>query len=99
MPNSISLMSYQDVKEILERALGEKDGLKLTFETKGGAIYWLSRANSFRRLDRKNNLTLYPEGNSLHGCSPYDVLLMKRVGEKDIEVRVRTNERIKIEQL
>lgn len=76
MSNSKSAVAYADVKELLDRALLGKGFLKAC-ETKGQARHFVSRANSFRVLDRKQNETLYPLGHTLHGCSIYDTLLIR----------------------
>jgi len=98
MPNSKSLMAYTDVKEILDRALASK-GLELSFNTKTATIRWVSRANSFRILDRRNNKKLYPEAHSLHDCSPYDTLIIKRVTDLKVTVAVRAFEGVEIKEL
>lgn len=98
MPNSVSLMAYTDVKEVLDKAIESKKGLKVSFDTVNGAIRWTSRANSFRILDRKNNLKLYQEGHSMHGCSPYDTLWIKRT-EKEVEIKPRSNDELTIMEL
>lgn len=98
MPNSVSLMAYTDVKEVLDQALETKNGLKVDFDTVSGAIRWTSRANSFRILDRKNNMKLYPEGHTMYGCSPYDTLWIKRA-EKEVEIKPRSNEGMRITKL
>lgn len=98
MGNSRSLMSYNDVKEILDKALATPKGVELEFPTRPGAIRWLSRANTFRTLDRKNNEKLYPEGHQMYGCSPYDTLHMLRK-ENKISIRIYTNEEVTITEL
>jgi len=98
MPNSVSLLSYHDVKELLDKALASPKGLTIELKNVKEAIRWLSRANSFRILDRKNNKALYPEGHTLHSTSPYDVLYMKRAGHL-VEIKARSNESIRVVEL
>jgi hypothetical protein len=98
MPNSVSLLSYNDVKEILEKALANEKGITVELPTSAEAVRWLSRANSFRMLDRRNNKTLYQEGHTLHNCSVYDVLFMKRSGHL-IEIKIRSNQNVRVVEL
>jgi len=98
MPNSTSPLSYNDIKELLERALLAPKGLRISFESTNAAIRWLSRANSFRAVDRKANAKLYQEGHSMHMASAYDVLLIKRE-DKTIELLPRSNEDINVVEL
>ena len=79
MPNSTSLLAYPEVKEALETALNSERGIKLTFKDAKSAFHFTGRANSFRMLDRKENLKVYPEpAQTLHGRSVYDVLVIKQ---------------------
>lgn len=98
MPNSTSLMSYADVKEILEKAITSPKGLKITFDDQQKAVRWLSRANTYRTLDRKNNTALYPETHTLHKASAFDVLNISREGNV-IVMKVRVNDHLKVEEL
>ena len=78
MPNNASLLAYPDVKEFLERALNSERGVKMTFKTRADAFRFRGRCDSFRKLDRKENLKIYTEPTkTLHGRSVYDVLLIR----------------------
>jgi hypothetical protein len=80
MPNNKSILAYLDVKDAFDRALGG-NGIKLTFATDKQAHRFVGRANSFRYLDRKENLKIYPEpAATYHGRSVYDVLCITREG-------------------
>jgi GH43 family beta-xylosidase len=78
MPPNPSILAYGDVQTALDKALGTK-GIKVTFKDERAAHRFASRANSFRVLDRKENLNIYHEGHSLHGRSVYDVLRISRL--------------------
>jgi len=77
MPYSKSYLAYPDIKEALERALLGK-GIRLYFKDHRAATRFAARANSYRLLDRKESLKLYPEGDTMFGRSPYDVLNIAR---------------------
>lgn len=98
MPNSSSALSYSDIKEVLDQALAAPRGIEVEHKTVAAATRWLSRANTFRLLDRKANAKLYPEGHDLHNASPYDYFLMKREGHKVI-IRPYTTEGVTVNQL
>jgi hypothetical protein len=79
MSNSTSLLAYPDVKEALERALATTKGVRVRFQDGSSAFRFVARCNSFRLLDRKENLKIYLEpAHSLHGRSVYDVLAIRR---------------------
>lgn len=98
MPNSSSLLAYNDVKEILDKAMAAPKGVRVSFETTNAAIRWVGRANSFRMADRKANAKLYPEGHSMHMASAYDVLLIGRE-DKIVDLLIRSNEGLSIVEL
>jgi hypothetical protein len=85
MPHNSSYLAYNDVKRAFEKALQGR-GFTLIFEDGRAAAHWVSRANFFRTLDRKESLKLYAEDHLLYGRSPYDVLSVSRRGN---EVKVR----------
>lgn len=79
MSNSSSTMAYPDVKKVFEDALTSSKGVRLMFKDKPSAFRFLSRCNSFRLLDRKENAKIFPEpAHTLHGRSVYDVLVLKQ---------------------
>jgi hypothetical protein len=78
MPRSTSYLAYLDCKEVLDRALLSTKGIRMEFKTEKSAVYFVSRCNSFRVLDRKENIYLYPEGHTMCGKSHYDKLRISR---------------------
>jgi len=79
MPNSTSLLAYPDVKDAFEKALNSVYGVRVSFKSSKEAHRFVGRCNSFRLLDRKENLKIYPEpASTLHGRSVYDVLSLSR---------------------
>ena len=77
MPNSTSYLAYPDVKEAFDRAVLGK-GIKLSFKDYRAAVRFVARCNSYRVLDRKENLKLFNEGELMYGRSPYDILKVVR---------------------
>lgn len=62
----------------MDEALDSERGIRLTFKARNAAFRFLSRCNSFRRLDREENAKIYLEpAHTLHGRSPYDILAMR----------------------
>lgn len=79
MPYASSIHSYPDIRDAFDKALASAKGVRLTFPDEKAAITFKGRANSFRYKDRKENKKIYPEGHAMHGCSPYDPLMVKTV--------------------
>ncbi len=74
MSLSTSRLAYSDIFEILEKALENPRGIRLSFPTLNYATHYRMRLNQARSIDRSENLDLYPEGEPLHGRSVYDGL-------------------------
>jgi hypothetical protein len=82
MANSKSLLAYPDVQEVFDRAIASEKGVVLRFGSVKERDRFMYRCFTFRTLDRKNNIVLYPEAHTMHGRSIYDTIaLFKR--EKD----------------
>jgi hypothetical protein len=89
---SKSILSYNDAKEVFERAAASPHGVRLTFEQGPKARdFFMYRLWEFRKLDRNQNRILYPDpAHSMHGASFFDTFSVKKVGMDTIEV-VRIN--------
>jgi len=77
MSASPSIASYKDIRTILDAILSRDSyPVQNIFETKGRALNWKQRANTFRLLDRKINAQV--QGLPEHlGESPYDELVFQ----------------------
>jgi hypothetical protein len=85
MPSS-SILSYPDIRQVMDRAIDSEKGVRLKFDTVKSAQTFVFRCNTFRSLDRKENKKIYPdETHSLHGRSIYDTLQVKR-REEHVEI-------------
>lgn len=77
MVASASRFSYGDCYDLMNKALADPKGIKVKFESYGDALHFRLRLHTARRIDRKDNLEVYPEGNVMHGKSAYDSLIMR----------------------
>jgi hypothetical protein len=76
MALSNSILSYQDCREFLEKALDATNGSRVPFRNERSAQYFQMRCNQFRSLDRKDNLAIHDPGTLMHGKSTYDELTL-----------------------
>lgn len=72
-----SRVAYTQYYEVFDRALEAQTGVRLRFNTKDEALFYRSRMHQARKMDRKENLSLYPEGHKLHGASAYDICIVR----------------------
>jgi hypothetical protein len=74
---SNSIFSYQDIRELFDRALMSERGLRVRLKTKGAANNLRQRMSYYRQLDRRENKKVYTENDPMHGRSQYDILILK----------------------
>ena len=74
---SNSIFSYQDVRELLDRALLADRGVRIKLSKVGSAHNLRQRMSYYRRLDRAENRKIYKEGDPLYDRSQYDVLIFR----------------------
>jgi hypothetical protein len=98
MGASKSILSYNDAKEVFERAAANPTGVRLTFEDGPKARdFFMFRLWEFRKLDRDQNRILYPDPvHSMHGKSFFDTFSVKKIGHDRIEVVKINLDRIKV---
>lgn len=102
MAYSKSTLAYGDCKEIMERALSSANGLSLSFETRNMAIRFKQRCHYYRVLNRKENLSVYPEpSHEMHGRSPFDTLFirLKQGDETTVLLEIIKAENMKVTEL
>lgn len=63
-----------DIRSWLDQALESQRGIKVKLGSRDDCIRNRQRIYSFRIYDRAQNKKVYPEGNPMHGRSPYDGL-------------------------
>ncbi len=97
MSHSRSLRSYDDAKEIFDKAV-EHGGVVVTCHNAGQAVNLRARLNHFRQLDRDSMAQIYPADNPRHGASAYDPFVIRLVN-KMLIVEPRQTDGFKIEPL
>lgn len=98
MSLSSSLASFEDVRDLLDRALASERGIKTNARTNGEAIHLRQRCYRFRVLDRQNNEKLYEPGHPQHATSPYDGLKIQVEGPT-IRIEKFSTEHLEVEEL
>ena len=79
MVTSNSRFSYSDCFDLMDKALADAKGIRVRFASESAARHFRMRMHTARRLDRSDNLLTYPEGEAMHGRSPYDPLIVRLV--------------------
>lgn len=77
MVTSTSRLAFSDCYELMEKAITDPKGIKIKFARDEDAWHFRVRLHTARRIDRTDNLSLFPEGHMMHGKSPYDGLVMR----------------------
>lgn len=72
MPDNVSPLAFDDVVEVLSRALEAPRGVRMEFPYEQAAHVFRRRCYAFRTQDRKNAKRRYEKGHPLHGVSDYD---------------------------
>lgn len=99
MSLSSSTLAYPDIRDILAKALESPNGLKLTFDSPGQAVYFRQRAYRYRNLLQKENRQVYPLGDPMHGRSPYDGFVIRIIDFGVVHITPMTLEGVKMEEL
>jgi len=101
MGASDSILSYNDAKEVFERAASSPHGVRLRFDQGPKARdFFMFRLWEFRRKDRDQNRILYPDpAHSMHGRSFFDLFSVKKLGLDTIEVVKINLDGIQIEDI
>ena len=70
LPNS--LLSYTDCLEVLDKAVDDSAGIRVSFKTRDEAHVFRMRLHQARKLQRDENTLAYDVGDKMYGKSPYD---------------------------
>src|SRR5262245_24373998 len=81
MPMSHSLLSYADVREVMDMALRSAKGIRISCETLGDAYNLRQRCYSYRLMDRVENSKTYDDDHPLHNRSEYDKIIIIPEGD------------------
>lgn len=77
MGMSNSRLAFSDCYDLMEKAIADPKGIRIKFLSRDDAWHYRLRLHNARQIDRKDNLEIYEEGHTMHGKSPYDVLIMR----------------------
>lgn len=77
MAFSNSVFSYEDIRQLFDKALASERGLRIKLNKTGAAHNLRQRMSYYRQLDRRENKKIYQPDNPLWGRSQYDVLILK----------------------
>ena len=75
LPNSI--LAFDDCIKMMDEALADESGIRVSVESYNEAIYLRNRINYARRLHRQENEKVYPPDHVMHGKSDYDRLIIR----------------------
>lgn len=100
MVTSTSLLAFTDCTDLMERALTEPKGLRVSFKSIGTARHFRVRCHSARKLHREQNATTYEDPtHPMHGRSEYDAVVIRIRWDPDAELAWVYFTQNKIEQL
>lgn len=95
-----SIAAYPDVQALFDRALASERGLVLTFNSPSEATINAGRMNAFRVRLRRDNARVYPEGDPMHGSTPYECLMIRRArGACVVKIEKLSMDRFNIEEM
>ncbi len=75
--------SYDDCRDIFERAALDPKGARAKAGTHEAAIALRTRLHYYRTLDRRANAGIYEVGHPMHGRSIYDAYLVELFPDED----------------
>lgn len=75
--------SYDDCRDIFERASLDPKGARAKAGDHAAAISLRTRLHYFRTLDRRANAEIYEAGHPMHGRSLYDGFLVELIPDVD----------------
>ena len=75
--------SYDDCRDIFERATLDPKGARAKAGDHSAAISLRTRLHYYRTLDRQANAGIYDPGHPMHGRSLYDSLLVELIRDED----------------
>jgi hypothetical protein len=72
-----SPLSFNDVRDMFDRALSSEKGIKVREHSRAEVVSLRARFNYYRKTNRKDNADTYPKEHPLHNTSVYDVLILR----------------------
>lgn len=77
MVASSSRFAYADCYDLMDKAIADQKGIQIKFAIKEEAMHFRIRLHTARRIDREENMQIYPESHAMYGKSAYDPLTMR----------------------
>ena len=77
MALSSSHLSYSDCYSLMDEALRQPRGVRVSQPTHDAAIFFRMRLHQARSIDRKRSLDIYEPGDYLRNTSQYDALVVR----------------------
>lgn len=105
VPMSKSLLSYADIRGVMDQALASEKGVRVRCDSLGQAYNLRQRFYSYRLMDRKENAKIYQPGDPLYNTSAYDKIIVLPEGDSAgnywLRLEVSTAERLeaRVEEL
>lgn len=98
MPSNTSMLSYDDIRTLLDRAMASDRGIRVTLDSPGAATHFVHRCRAFCKMDRNENKKVYSAtpDHPMYGKSAYDKLLVKQVKEEALTEIVTIEKRTEI---
>lgn len=99
-----SILAFDDIRHVFDRALQTPHGLKIPCGSRGKAVNLRARFNYFRKIDRDESFKIYPPDHPMFGKSSYDKLAL-RIPEKGspeenvLFIEPHSAEKYKIEEI
>lgn len=92
MGTNSSMLAYEDIRELMDRAISSENGVATIVDTYGAAIRLRQRIYAFRNLSRKQSTKIYQLDDPMFGKTVYDNLVVpqfeKIAGIEKIEVKI-----------
>lgn len=77
MASSTSHLSYGDCYKVMDDALADTHGVRVSMTTMNACTFFRMRLHQARAIDRKRNRSIFQEGDALYGTSQYDPLVIR----------------------
>lgn len=81
MPQAKSILAYEDVRFLMDKAMASPKGIRYEAETESRAKALASRAQMYRRLLRNHSKEIHDKLSPQYGVTDYDRLMISRNGK------------------
>ncbi len=77
MAISKSHLAYADCYSVMDDALADEAGARISLPNEGAARFFRMRCHQARTLDRQQSYDVYADDHPMHGASLYDKLIVR----------------------